>query len=98
MEGTLDNGAQPAFVPEVPASYEEPHGELEEQIAAVWRDVLRRDKIGRNDNFFELGGNSLVGMDLTEALAHRLSIPVPILVLFQYPSVRELAEIITEAR
>ena len=97
MEGSLENGAQSVLMPEVPDSYEEPCGELEQKIAEAWRVVLRLEKVGRNDNFFALGGNSLLGMDLTEALEHRLSIPVPIVVLFQYPSVRELAEIITEA-
>jgi acyl carrier protein len=75
--------------------YEEPHGEFEQALAQVWRDTFRLEKIGRNDNFFGLGGNSLLGMELTELLANRLGIEVPVVLLFQYPSVREMAEAIS---
>jgi acyl carrier protein len=75
--------------------YEAPQGEMELAIAQTWKDAFRLERIGRNDNFFELGGNSLLGMDLTEMLANRLAVEVPVVVLFQYPTVRELAEIIS---
>jgi hypothetical protein len=74
--------------------YEDPQGELELALAQVWRDAFRLEKIGRNDNFFGLGGNSLLGMELTEMLATRLDIQIPVVVLFQYPSIRELAEVL----
>ena len=75
--------------------YEEPQGELEIALAKVWRDTFKLDRIGRNDNFFGLGGNSLLGMELTELLAGRLGIEVPVVLLFQYPTVREMAEVIS---
>ena len=74
--------------------YEEPQGETELAIAQVWRDVFRLAKIGRNDNFFGLGGNSLLGMELTERLAKRLNVEVPVVALFQCPTIRELATIV----
>jgi hypothetical protein len=77
--------------------YEEPQGEMEVALAQVWKDAFRVEKIGRNDNFFGLGGNSLLGMELTEMLAIRVGIQVPVVVLFQYPTVREMAEIIGAA-
>lgn len=96
MEGTLDNLTAPAAREANEDGSDEPRGELEQEIARIWSEVFHLERVGRDDNFFALGGNSLLGMDLTEALADRLSIRVPVLVLFQYPSVRELAEIITE--
>jgi acyl carrier protein len=77
--------------------YEEPQGDMELAIAQIWKDAFRVERIGRNDNFFELGGNSLLGMELTEMLANRLAVQIPVVVLFQYPTVRELAEIISAA-
>ena len=74
--------------------YEEPQGELEQAIAQLWRELFRLDKVGRNDNFFELGGNSLSGMDLSEMLTTRLAIEVPVLAIFQHPTVREIAKVI----
>jgi phthiocerol/phenolphthiocerol synthesis type-I polyketide synthase E len=80
-------------------SYHEegPREGLEEGIAEVWREAFKIERIGRNDNFFELGGTSVLGLDVVERLEARLAIRVPILVLFQYPTIREMAEIITAA-
>jgi hypothetical protein len=77
--------------------YEEPQGEMEMVIAQIWRDTFHLDRIGRNDNFFGLGGNSLLGMELTERLAYSTELQIPVVLLFQYPTVRELAEIISAA-
>jgi amino acid adenylation domain-containing protein len=43
------------------ADYAAPRTETEEQIAAIWAEVLHMDKsrIGINDNFFDIGGDSL---------------------------------------
>ena len=77
-------------------AYEEPRNEREQAIAQVWREAFRSEKIGCNDNYFELGGDSLLAMELTELLATRHAILVPVVVLFQYPTIRELAEVIDE--
>ncbi|WP_167147385.1 non-ribosomal peptide synthetase [Actinomyces sp. ZJ308] len=37
-----------------------PRGELEERIAAVWRDVLDLEEVGRDQDFYALGGDSLL--------------------------------------
>jgi acyl carrier protein len=80
-----------AIVDETPA---EPQGEMERGLAQIWSETFRLDRVvGRNENFFELGGNSLLGMELTARLASRLGIEVPVVVLFQYPTVREMAEV-----
>jgi tyrocidine synthetase III len=69
-----------------------PQDELERDIEAVWREVFRLERVGREENFFELGGNSLLGMDLSDMLATRLGVQVPVLAVFQHPSIREIAE------
>ena len=74
--------------------YEEPQGDLEQAVAQLWKDLFHVERIGRSDNFFELGGNSLLGMDLSEMLATRLSIEVPVVTIFQNPTVAEIAKVI----
>lgn len=76
------------------SEYEEPQGELEQAIAQLWKEVFGLNRVGRNDNFFELGGNSFLGMNLSESFTFRLGADVPVLLIFQYPSIRELAEVI----
>lgn len=74
--------------------YQEPQGDLERAIAELWKDLFHTQRIGRNDNFFALGGNSLLGMDLSDMFVTRLSVEVPVLAIFQHPTVTELAQVI----
>jgi acyl carrier protein len=74
---------------------EPPVGDLECAIAEVWREVFKLEKVGRNDNFFELGGDSVTGMELADAFSARLDLQLPVVAIFQNPSVRELAQLIT---
>lgn len=76
------------------SEYEEPQGDLEQAIAQLWKDLFHVDRVGRSDNFFELGGNSLSGMDLSEMFATRLSLEVPVLAIFQHPTIGEIAQVI----
>ncbi|WP_166924855.1 amino acid adenylation domain-containing protein [Flavobacterium poyangense] len=39
--------------------FEKPINEMEEGIAAIWKDLLALEAISRNDVFFEIGGDSL---------------------------------------
>src|SRR4029079_7375044 len=64
--GKLDRRALPA--PDrgafASAQYEPPVGEVEEALAAMWKVLLRVERVGREDSFFELGGHSLLAMQL----------------------------------
>jgi aryl carrier-like protein len=37
-----------------------PRSRLEEQLARIWSEVLKRDAVSMDDNFFELGGDSIL--------------------------------------
>ncbi|WOH53418.1 non-ribosomal peptide synthetase [Bradyrhizobium sp. sBnM-33] len=70
--GKVDRKALPDPAADVVATnYSVPLGETEEQIAAVWREVLGRERIGRNDNFFELGGDSILSLQIIARLRKR---------------------------
>lgn len=75
------------------SEYEEPQEGLEQAIARMWKDLFKVDRVGRNDNFFELGGNSFLGMELSEMMVTHLGIEVPVLTIFQHPTVAEIAQV-----
>lgn len=79
-------------------AYEEPQGEVERAVANVWAHTLGVERIGRNDNFFELGGDSRIGLELTEALATSLAVELPVVTLFQNPTIREISAAIVVNR
>ena len=70
---------------------------LEKEITRAWHEVFGREHVGPHDNFFELGGNSLIAMDLSDLLTVRLGIEVPVLTLYQHPSVAELVAALSAA-
>jgi natural product biosynthesis luciferase-like monooxygenase protein len=51
-----------------PANAPAPSGNVEEQIAAVWRGVLGVSQITPKDNFFSLGGHSLLAVQVHREL------------------------------
>lgn len=91
----VDRKALPApqdFNSELSANYIPPQTELEETIATVWRAVLGLQKVGTNDNFFELGGHSLLVAQVHSQLRELTDKNVSIVELFQYPTIRALAD------
>lgn len=67
---------------------------VEHVIAETWKDVLGTDRCGPGDDFWELGGNSLLAAGLMAELQERLSVNVPIAMLWEAPTVPELASLL----
>ncbi|MGC5009260.1 non-ribosomal peptide synthetase [Streptosporangium sp. DT93] len=66
---------------------------FEDVIAAVWSEVLGTGDFGVHDPFFEIGGDSLLaGRVHTRLRAELPGHPLRIVDIFQYPTVRALAE------
>ena len=76
---------------EARAAYLEPRSELEQTIAATWREVLEIERVGLDDNFFDLGGHSLLLVQVHGRLEQALERDLPVVDLFNYPTVRSLA-------
>ena len=92
--GKLDRNALPPPDGERPLldhGFVEPRTEIEELVAQIWRDVLKLDKIGIHDNFFDLGGHSLLATRVIANLQEVFSKDVPLHVLFDAPTIAELA-------
>ena len=73
-----------------------PTTEVESKLAAIWEDVLTLDRVGVNDNFFDLGGHSLAATRVVSQVIKQFQLELPLLALFQSPTVAEMAAVITE--
>jgi amino acid adenylation domain-containing protein len=64
----------------------------EEILIAIWSQILGQSPIGINESFFELGGNSISIIQVAvEIKQHLNGIEIPIVKLFQYPTIARLA-------
>ncbi len=81
-----------------PAAADEPAGDglprdaTEERLAAIWREVLRLDRVGVHDNFFQLGGDSILSIQIV-ARARREGLLITPRLLFEHQTVAELAAV-----
>jgi amino acid adenylation domain-containing protein len=69
-----------------------PRTHAETQVAAIWTEILKLDRVGVYDNFFALGGHSLLATQVVSRL--RLAFPhveLPLRLLFEMPTVAGLA-------
>ncbi|MEG0121312.1 MAG: phosphopantetheine-binding protein, partial [Pseudomonas sp.] len=91
--GKLDRKALPqADASQVQQDYVAPQSELEQQIAAIWQDVLKLERVGLSDNFFELGGDSIISIQVVSR-ARAAGIRFSPKDLFQHQTVQALASV-----
>jgi amino acid adenylation domain-containing protein len=67
----------------------------EQQLAGIWSQLLKVDRLGINDNFFVLGGHSLLAMRVAVRIRSAFRVDVSLRQLFEAPTIAELAKIIT---
>ena len=77
----------PLATPHVP-----PRTETEENITAIWQELLGVAPIGVHDNFFELGGHSLLAVQMISQLRLQFQVEMTVQSLFDLPTVARLAE------
>ncbi len=69
-----------------------PQSETERLIAGIWQQTLDHNQFGVDDNFFDSGGNSMSAILLHDRLKKAFRPDLSITALFQYPTVRLLAD------
>jgi thioesterase domain-containing protein/acyl carrier protein len=97
--GKVDRRALPSLDetrPDLEQTYLAPGDQLEEQLAALWANVLQIRSVGIRDNFFELGGNSLLAARLFAQIENRFGTNLPLATLFQFPTVEQLGRILRD--
>ncbi|MGW2421033.1 non-ribosomal peptide synthetase [Streptomyces sp. NPDC001709] len=69
----------------------EPRNAYEEELCALFGELLGLEKVGIDDGFFALGGHSLLATRLSVRLRKQFDIDIPIRTIIKYPTVAELA-------
>jgi amino acid adenylation domain-containing protein len=76
----------------------EPRTAEEQAIAAIWAGLLKRESVGIDENFFEIGGHSLLATQVVSRLQHVFGMDVPLLMIFEAPTVEALAKRLQDRR
>jgi acyl carrier protein len=75
-----------------PAATSIPGSELERTLAQLWQRILKVPKVGLDENFFDLGGDSLLLVAVHSNLHKILNTEVPLTDLFEFSTIRKLAQ------
>ncbi|WP_095974863.1 non-ribosomal peptide synthetase [Pseudomonas ogarae] len=88
--GKVDRKALPApDAGDLQQAYVAPRSQREQQVAAIWQEVLKLERVGLEDNFFELGGHSLLVTQVISRVRRTLGIEVPLRSLFEHSTLRD---------
>ncbi len=72
-----------------------PYQSLQEaKLIKIWREIFKREDIGRDDDFFDLGGHSLLAMRLIAWVRRDLQVELSIHNVFEFSTIADLAKII----
>lgn len=99
--GKLDRNALPVpetLRPKLEIAYAQPRTEVEREVAAVWQTILGVERVGADDNFFDLGAHSLMMVRAHARLIQTYGKDLPLVSLFRYPTVRSLAQHLSERK
>jgi acyl carrier protein len=77
-------------------SYVAPRNEIETEVAAIWAEILKLERVGVDDNFFILGGHSLLATQVISRIRESFQIELPLRSIFEMPTVSLLAAAIAQ--
>jgi hypothetical protein len=98
--GKLDRAALPPPTgpgrSDLGTTYVAPETPLEEELCALWGELLGRDRVGIDDDFFALGGHSLLAVLLITRYRESYGIEMDLRVCFELTTVAEHALAVLE--
>lgn len=92
--GKIDRNALPE-PEEQGASREEyvaPENEVQEKLAALWRELLGAEQVGIRDNLFEIGGHSMLIVKMQRRLNAEFQQQVSVADIFKFPTIAAMAQ------
>ena len=99
--GKVDRAALPSPASDAGVSTDThvlPRTPTEEQLCALWSEVLKKERIGVTDSFLALGGHSLLAIRILGRISKTFGVRLPLRTLFERPTVEAIASAIDVAR
>ena len=94
--GKLDRNALPAGADAFAArAYEAPETGLEQNLAAIWGEIVNIERIGRNDDLISIGASSIDILRIATK-ANGAGIPITVRQLLKHRTVAKLAAVLEE--
>lgn len=81
----------PARAEQQRGNFVAPRTPTEEQLAAIWAELLGLKQVGITDNFFALGGHPLLAEFVLARVQERFQVELPLSILFEEPTIAGLA-------
>lgn len=81
--------------PQLDSDFVAPSTDTERKLAGFWQSLLGVTQVGVDDSFFDLGGHSLIAVRLFAMVKKAFGVDFPISVLFEAPTIRTCAALIT---
>jgi hypothetical protein len=72
-----------------------PRTPVESELAAIWQDVLRLDRVGVHDTFLSIGGDSVLATLIASRVRDAMQVDIPPVSLFGSPTVESMALAVT---
>src|SRR6185503_1889411 len=92
--GKIDRSKLPMAESSQRSDFVAPRTPVEQNIAEIWAEVLRVDRVGLDDNFFDLGGHSLLATQVISRMRGVFNYDIALRTIFEAPTVAELAAMI----
>lgn len=73
-----------------------PRTPVEYELARLWQETLRVERVGIFDNFFALGGHSLLATQLLARVRSAFQVELPLRLLFEQPTIAGLAQALAQ--
>ncbi|MGH9735284.1 MAG: thioesterase domain-containing protein [Candidatus Acidiferrales bacterium] len=71
--------------------------QVEALLEGWWRELLMTERVSADDDFFDLGGDSIIAVQLFRKINSRFGIELGLSTIFDARTVRQLADVISQA-
>ncbi|HEV7506854.1 MAG TPA: non-ribosomal peptide synthase/polyketide synthase [Thermoanaerobaculia bacterium] len=97
--GKVDRRAlpEPAATPTSGDIFAGPRTPVEELLAGIWCEVLKRERVGIHESFFDLGGHSLLATQVVSRIREAFAVEIPLRWLFERPTIASLGTALGQA-